>query len=117
MSSLQHHAVKCTFVSFTLSALSTCLRLPHIGEPIGHFPDEFSQVMTSLDHAFWMQPGDFDLDSGWNLYEVSVVASAGGRGLATGRIFDARGRFVAASAQEGLIRVTQETSPSPTWEA
>lgn len=88
--------------------------------PLAHdlaFPHPRIKMMTSLDHAWWMQPGDFALDQGWNMYEVTVVASGGGRGLATGRMFDATGRFCAASAQEGLFRVTEEVRPNPTWEA
>ena len=59
---------------------------------------------TSLDHAMWfLHPVRADE---WLLFDQAVEATGAGRGLATGRIFDAQGTLVATCAQEGLIRWT-----------
>lgn len=57
---------------------------------------------ASLDHALWFYK-DFRMDD-WLLHEVQTDISAGGRGLARGRIFSRDGALVAATSQEGLIR-------------
>ncbi len=59
--------------------------------------------MASLDHAMWfLRP--FRIDE-WLLYACDSPSAQGARGLARGSIYDAAGRLVAATAQEGLIRV------------
>ena len=60
-------------------------------------------MMASLDHAMWFHR-DFKLDD-WMLYVCDSPSSSGGRGLARGEIYDRRGRLIASTAQEGVIRV------------
>lgn len=68
----------------------------------------FSQgnlVMASLDHAMWFHR-DVRVDD-WLLYDCDSPNSGGSRGLARGLIYDRRGRLIASTAQEGMIRVLQ----------
>ena len=64
-------------------------------------------VMASLDHAMWFHR-DFRLDD-WLLYSCDSPSTSGGRGLARGMIHDRRGRLVAGTAQEGVIRLRKKT--------
>lgn len=58
--------------------------------------------VVSLDHVMWFhRPFRFD---DWLLYAVDSPSSHGGRGLVRGQFFDRKGRLVASTAQEGLIR-------------
>ncbi len=61
---------------------------------------------ASLDHAMWFHR-PFRADE-WLLYEIESPAASGGRGLAFGRLFNAKGELVASVAQEGLIRYSEE---------
>lgn len=63
-------------------------------------------VGTSLDHAMWFH-GAARADE-WLLFDQTVEATGGARGLTTGRLFDGSGRLVATCMQEGLIRWTGE---------
>ena len=63
-------------------------------------------VGTSLDHAMWFH-GAARADE-WLLFDQTVEATGGARGLTTGRLFDRGGRLVATCMQEGLIRWTGE---------
>ncbi len=64
---------------------------------------------ASLDHALWfLQP--FRADD-WLLYDQTSPAAGSGRALTQGRIFDRRGRLVAAVTQEGLMRYVRESEP------
>jgi acyl-CoA thioesterase-2 len=65
-----------------------------------------SVMMASLDHALWFHR-PFRVDD-WLLYACDSPSATGARGLARGLIFDRTGRLVAASAQEGLVRVARE---------
>lgn len=58
--------------------------------------------VASLDHAMWFHR-PFRVDE-WLLYVVDSPSASGGRGLVRGQIYDANGRLVASTAQEGLIR-------------
>ncbi|MGY6517416.1 MAG: acyl-CoA thioesterase [Lysobacteraceae bacterium] len=60
-------------------------------------------VMASLDHALWFHR-DFRVDD-WLLYSCDSPTAQGARGLSRGLIYDRRGRLVASTAQEGLMRV------------
>ena len=63
-------------------------------------------VGTSLDHAMWFhRPARAD---DWLLFDQTVEATGGARGMTMGRLFDAAGALVATCAQEGLIRWTGE---------
>lgn len=59
--------------------------------------------MSSLDHALWFHaPVRCD---DWLLHHTSSPAAGDGLSLSQGRIFDRRGRLVASTAQEALLRV------------
>jgi len=62
-------------------------------------------TLASLDHAMWFHRS-LNIDE-WHLYALISPSSSGARGLAFGRIFDRAGRFVASTAQEGLMRERQ----------
>jgi acyl-CoA thioesterase II len=59
-------------------------------------------VGASLDHALWFHR-PFRADE-WFLYDCWSPSAAGGRGLATGRMFTRDGRHIASAVQEGLLR-------------
>jgi acyl-CoA thioesterase II len=59
-------------------------------------------VGASLDHALWFHR-PFRADE-WFLYDCWSPSAAGGRGLATGRMFTRTGRHIATAVQEGLLR-------------
>ncbi len=59
-------------------------------------------VGASLDHALWFHR-PFRADE-WFLYDCWSPTAAGGRGLATGRVFTRDGRYIASAVQEGLLR-------------
>ena len=57
---------------------------------------------ASLDHAMWFhRPASADA---WLFYEQRVESTSGGRGLASGRLYNADGHLVATCMQEGLMR-------------
>jgi acyl-CoA thioesterase-2 len=59
-------------------------------------------VGASLDHALWFHR-PFRADE-WFLYDCWSPSAAGGRGLATGRMFTLGGQHVASVVQEGIVR-------------
>ena len=64
-------------------------------------------TLASIDHGMWFhRPMRL---SEWHLYALVSPSSSGSRGLAFGRIFDRRGRLVASTAQEGLMRARDAT--------
>ncbi len=67
-----------------------------------------SVLMASLDHALWFHR-PFRVDE-WLLYSIDSPSAQSSRGLARGLIYDRDGRLVASTAQEGLIRVIEDTS-------
>ncbi|MDQ4212639.1 acyl-CoA thioesterase II [Microbacterium capsulatum] len=61
--------------------------------------------VASLDHAMWWhRPGRVD---DWLLYVQESTNARGGRGLASGRIYDRDGALIASVAQEITIRVPE----------
>lgn len=62
-------------------------------------------MMASLDHAMWFHR-DVAVDD-WLLYDCDSPNAGGSRGLARGLIYDRKGRLVASTAQEGMIRVVE----------
>lgn len=61
---------------------------------------------ASLDHAMWfLRP--FRADE-WLLYDQTSPSAGHGRALTQGRLFDQRGRMVAAVTQEGLARTISD---------
>jgi acyl-CoA thioesterase-2 len=64
-------------------------------------------MFASLDHAMWFhRPLRFD---DWHLYCMDSPFSGGGRAFNRGLIYDAAGRLVASTAQEGLMRKVDES--------
>jgi acyl-CoA thioesterase-2 len=59
-------------------------------------------VGASLDHALWLHR-PFRADE-WFLYDCWSPSASGGRGLASGQVFDRGGRLIASATQEGLLR-------------
>jgi acyl-CoA thioesterase-2 len=57
---------------------------------------------ASLDHAIWFHR-PFRADE-WMLFELDSPAAFGGRAVARGLLYDARGRLVASCAQEATLR-------------
>ncbi len=58
---------------------------------------------ASLDHAIWFhRPSDFN---DWHLYAQKSPSASGSRGFNLGEIYNADGRLVASTAQEGLTRM------------
>jgi acyl-CoA thioesterase-2 len=68
-------------------------------------------IGASLDHALWLHR-PFRADE-WFLYDCWSPSAAGGRGLATGRMFTRDGRYIATAVQEGLLRRVGEGPGSP----
>lgn len=65
-------------------------------------------MAASLDHAVWFhRPVRADE---WLLFDLSPHQIKGTRGLATGDVFTASGELVATVAQEGLVRLREQTS-------
>jgi acyl-CoA thioesterase-2 len=62
--------------------------------------------IASLDHAMWWHR--FGRVDEWLLYVQESPNAIGGRGLATGRIYNREGALLASVAQEGMIRVPSQ---------
>ncbi len=63
-----------------------------------------SMQMASIDHAMWFhRPANMNE---WLLYAIESPSASNARGFCRANIFDRRGRLVASSAQEGLMRKT-----------
>jgi acyl-CoA thioesterase-2 len=59
---------------------------------------------ASLDHAMWFE-GPVRADE-WLRYEQRAETMSGGRGLASGRMYDENGKLVVSVMQEGSLRHT-----------
>lgn len=58
-------------------------------------------IVASLDHAIWFhRPANF---ADWLLYDQHSPNGTGGRGLASGRIYNRSGALVASIMQEGYL--------------
>lgn len=68
--------------------------------------------LASLDHAMWFHR-DFRMDE-WLLYQIESPCTSGARGLCRGQFYDRRGRLVASTIQEGVIRDQRRTQVRPT---
>ena len=77
--------------------------------PVGVEPEEtLHQVLftASLDHTIWFhRPLRADR---WHLYDFTCQTFVGGRGLASGHVFDEVGTHVATIAQEVLLRDSRQ---------
>ncbi len=94
-----HRAILAYTSDYTLLGTST---VPHglswiAGDVIG----------ASLDHAVWFHD-DFRADE-WLLYTTDSPWAGHGRGFNRGKIYTQDGRLVAETAQEGLIRVRDQS--------
>ena len=90
------HAAALAFVS-DLGLLATTV-LPH---PSTLFSSNL--IAASIDHALWFHESDFDINE-WMLCQITSPWAGNARGFATANVFDRRGKIIANSAQEGLIR-------------
>jgi acyl-CoA thioesterase-2 len=64
-------------------------------------------MMASLDHALWFHR-DVTIDR-WLLYAMDSPNASGARGFARGQLFTEDGQLVASTAQEGLVRIVDES--------
>ena len=87
-----------------LAYLSDSTLIDHVVLPHGRRWQEPGLTSASLDHAMWFH-NPVRADE-WLLFDQTVEATGSGRGLATGRIFNAEGVLAATCMQEGLIRWT-----------
>jgi acyl-CoA thioesterase-2 len=62
---------------------------------------------ASIDHAVWFHASPKVGE--WLLYTMDSGWSGGARGFSRGRIYDRQGQLVASTAQEGLMRLVDET--------
>lgn len=76
--------------------------------PHGVNPWVNDMQLASLDHALWFHR-PFRIDE-WMLYEMNTHNAFAGRGLVFGKVYDRGGRLVASVAQEGLIRMREESA-------
>lgn len=58
--------------------------------------------IASLDHAMWFHRPVVDDD--WILYVVDGPNASGARGFCTGKMYSRKGKLLASTTQEGLIR-------------
>lgn len=72
--------------------------------PLGQVWADGETDGASLNHALWFHR-PFRTDR-WLRYDQRAEALAGGRGLASGRIYDESGELVATAVQEGSLRPT-----------
>lgn len=64
-------------------------------------------IMASIDHAMWFHR-TLRVDD-WLLYAMDSPSASGARGFARAGIFARDGRLVASAAQEGLVRMKQDS--------
>lgn len=63
--------------------------------------------VASLDHAMWWHR-DFRADE-WLLYVLHSPSASSARGLGTGQFYDREGTLVATVAQEGMVRLPEDS--------
>lgn len=63
--------------------------------------------VASLDHAMWWHR-DFRADE-WLLYVLHSPSASSARGLGTGQFFNREGTLVATVAQEGMVRLPEDS--------
>jgi len=94
---LLHRALFAYVSDYELLSTAT---LPHAI----NFRDSNIQ-MASLDHAIWFERA-FRVDE-WLLFSYDSPSASGSRGLARGLVYSQSGSLIAATAQEGLMRVRE----------
>lgn len=65
--------------------------------------------VASLDHAIWFHR-PFRMDQ-WLRFEMESPNASGARGLTFAHVYDEQGVLVASVAQEGLIRMHEQSTP------
>ena len=85
-----------------LAYLSDSTLVDHVMLPLGRRWQDEGFLGASIDHAMWFH--NFARADEWLLFEQNVETTGGGRGLASGRLFDRSGKLVATCVQEGLMR-------------
>lgn len=86
--------------------ISDTTLIDHVYLPHGRRWHDPANIGASLDHAMWFhRPAVADQ---WLLFDQVVESTARGRGLTTGRLYQADGSLVATCAQEGLMRWSGE---------
>ncbi|KAJ2001671.1 acyl-CoA thioesterase [Coemansia thaxteri] len=93
-----HHQSMLAYAS-DFALLSTSLRPFQMDQPGA---TQKLSMLVSLDHTIWFHE-PFRADE-WFLYVMESPRTAGGRGLAIGRIYSRDGVLVASTAQEGVAR-------------
>ena len=92
-----------------LAYLSDSTLVDHVMLPHGMRWQDTGLEGTSLDHAMWFhRPARADE---WLLFTQTVEATGGGRGLASGRLYNRRGELAATCVQEGLMRWSTPSTP------
>ena len=87
---------------YMLAYASDMAFLPVAGQPhgISFFTKDFQ--MATIDHSMWFHR-EFRFDD-WLLYKIESPSATNQRGYVIGKFFDQRGRLVASTAQEGVMR-------------
>lgn len=88
-----------------LAYLSDSALVDHIMLPLGLRWQDADFLGASLDHVMWFHRSARADE--WLLFEQTVEAAGGGRGLARGRMFTQQGNLIATCLQEGLMRWTK----------
>lgn len=92
------HARLMAYIS-DFAFLSSNLR-PHAMIP----RDPKLKTVASLDHGMWFHRENFRVDD-WVFYKTDGYWTGKGRGLARGALYDRKGRLLASTAQECLLRL------------
>jgi len=87
---------------YMLAYASDMAFLPVAGQPhgISFFTKNFQ--MATIDHSMWFHR-NFRFDD-WLLYQIESPSATNQRGYVIGKFFDQKGRLVASTAQEGVMR-------------
>lgn len=93
---------------YMLAYASDMAFLPVAGQPhgISFFTKDFQ--MATIDHSMWFHR-DFRFDD-WLLYQIDSPSATNQRGFVLGKFFDRKGRLVASTAQEGVMRESKKKS-------
>ena len=93
---------------YMLAYASDMAFLPVAGQPhgISFFTKNFQ--MATIDHSMWFHR-DFRFDD-WLLYQIDSPSATNQRGFVLGKFFDRKGRLVASTAQEGVMRESKKKS-------
>lgn len=67
-------------------------------------------LLPSLDHAVWLHRGGDP--NQWLLIDLHPLATAGGRGMYSGQMYDERGVLLASLSQESLFDISRDTPPA-----